>query len=139
MDSKENSNDTSLTAKRYLQAKVNATISEDTLMAVMADRGINPEAEYADLTEKDRDLCLADLYVYLSLQPTQTEKKTDTDADWSHSEGGTVYSANVLNGYLRLANAIYAKYGLTQVGSNKWGMRGGGFCNIRNYGDRLMR
>lgn len=129
---------TTLTIERYLQGKVAETLPDNTLLSIIAENGVAPGTLFADLTEKQRDLCLAGVFVYLALHPTTTEKVSDSDADWSHSEGGTVYSANVLNNYLKMANAIYKKYDLEPVGDNKWGMRGGGFHNIRNYGDRNM-
>lgn len=132
-----NTDDTqgTLTIERYLRGKVATTIPDDTLASVLAEVGVEPESEFFSLTERQRDLCLAGMYVYLSTNPSQTQKVTDSDADWSHSEGGQVYSANALNNFLRMANAIYKKYDLPTVGDNKWGMRGGGFHNIRNYGD----
>lgn len=125
-----------LTVENYLRGKVAVSIPDNTLVSIMAEVGVEPGTEYIELTEKQRDLCLAGMYVYLSTNPSQTQRVTDRDADWEHSEGGQVYSANALNNFLRMANAIYKKYDLPIVGSNKWGMRAGGFCNIHNHGNR---
>lgn len=124
-----------LTMEDYLRGKVATPIPDNTLASIMAEVGVAKGSAYSELTEKQRDLCLAGMYVYLSTNPSQTQRVTDSDADWSHSEGGQVYSANALNNFLRMANAIYKKYDLQTVGDNKWGMRGGGFRNIRNHGN----
>lgn len=127
-----------LTVENYLRGKVAVSIPDNTLVSIMAEVGVEPGTEYIELTEKQRDLCLAGMYVYLSTNPSQTQRVTDRDADWEHSEGGQVYSANALSNFLRMANAIYKKYGMDTVGDNKWGMRGGGFHNMRNYGNSMM-
>lgn len=131
----DNTNAT-LTVENYLRGKVAVSIPDNTLISIMAEVGVEPGMEYFELTEKQRDLCLAGMYVYLSTNPSQTQRVTDRDADWEHSEGGQIYSANALSNFLRMANAIYKKYDLPVVGSNKWGMRAGGFCNIRNNRNR---
>lgn len=128
-----------LTIENYLRGKVATDIPDKTLLSIEAEVGVDPNSAYADLSERQRDLCLAGMYVYLSTNPSQTQKITEKDADWEHSEGGQIYSANALSTFLRMANAIYKKYDFPTVGCNKWGMSGGGFCNIRNYGNPLMR
>lgn len=134
--STEKTKDEAFTLARYLKSKVAISVPDDTITAILAENGVDAGTLFSDATEKQRDLCLAGLYVFISGSPTTTEKISDSDADWSHSEGGQMMSANVLNNYLRMANAIYKKYGLDQVGSNKWGLSGHGFHNIRNYGNR---
>lgn len=132
----EKTKEEAFTLARYLKSKVAVNVPDDTITAILAENGVDEDALFIGTTEKQRDLCLAGLYVFISGSPTTTEKVSDSDADWSHSEGGQMMSANVLNNYLRMANAIYKKYGLTQVGSNKWGLSGHGFHDIRNYGNR---
>lgn len=138
MPNTDNIQNATLTIEDYLRGKVATTIPDNTLLSIEMEVGVNPGSEFSELTEKQKELCLAGMYVYLSTNPSQTQKVSDTDADWSHSEGGQVYSANALNNFLRMANAIYKKYDLPTVGDNKWGMRGGGFHNIRNYGNSYM-
>ena len=93
---------------------------------------------YGDLlTEKQRDLTLAGIYVWAATSPSTSARVRDEDGDWSHSEGGEQMSANVLNRFLRMANEIFDKYAMPKVGSNAWDMVGNGFHNIRNgYGRR---
>ena len=131
--------DEAFTIERYLKGKVGIPLSDDTLTAITAENGIEPGTLFSDVSERERELCLAGLYVYASGMPATTQKVTDSDADWSHSEGGQMMSATEQSNYLRMANAIYSKYGLPTVGGNKWGMRGSGFHNIRNYGNPYMK
>lgn len=127
------------TIEEYLRGKVATDIPDAALRSIELDVEVEPESEYASLTQRQKDLCLAGAYVYLYTNPSQTQKVSDKDADWEHSEGGQIYYASQLNAFLRMANEIYKRYDLPTVGTNKWGMRAGGFHNIRNYGNPLMR
>lgn len=120
----------------FLRGQVSTPISDNALASIYMRTGVEPGSDYNELSQKQRDLCLAWLYVYLS-DPTTSESVRDSDADWSHSESRT-RSAYATTHYLRLANVIFSKYGLDTFPIGKWGMRGGGFTNIHNYGDRNM-
>lgn len=128
--------DNTYTLEQYLRGKFRERISDDSLMSIIKENGLEPNTDFSEIPIKNRELCLAGILVYLAGFPASTEKVSDSDANWSHSEGGAVYTAAQLNAFLRRANAIYKKYGLPTVGSNNWGMRGAGFHNIRNYGNR---
>ena len=138
-------NETSYTIEQYLRGKVrNISVTDDALLSILADAGkkagaIDSGAEFSALTEKQADLATAFLYVWVAGSPTMSQKISDKDGDWSHSEGGEQLSAHVLNRYLRMANDIFAKYGLDAVGGNAWGMVGHGFHNIRHYGGNRKR
>lgn len=128
---------TVFTIEQYLKGKVrNINVPDEALLSILAENDIDCCAAYADLTQKQRDLALAGLYVWVALSPTTSQKVSDKDADWEHSEGGETMSANVLNRFLRMANEIYAKYQIPTVGENKWGFVGRGFHNIHSNGGR---
>lgn len=135
----------SFTIEQYLRGKVrNISVTDDALLTILADASlkagtITSGAEVSALSEKQVDLATAFLYVWIAGSPTTSEKVSDKDGDWSHSEGGEQMSANVLNRFLRMANDIFEKYGLDKVGSNAWGMVGYGFHNIRHYGGTRKR
>lgn len=121
----------------FLQGQSNTTIPDQTLTSILLRTGVEPGADYNELSDEQRDLCLAWMYVYLA-DPTTSETVKDSDADWSHSESRT-RSAYATTFYLSRANAIFKKYGLDTITTNgKWGMRGGGFHNIRNDGNPYM-
>lgn len=119
------------TIKQYLEGKVrNITIPDKALWSICADAGLDcPETEFTNTTEKQRELALAWLYVWVSGSPTQTGSVSDEDADWKHTEGGERMSANVLKQYLDMANDIFDKYDLPLVGEEHWGFVGRGICN----------
>ena len=128
---------TSYTIEQYLKGKVrNITVPDEALLSILAENEIESGAAYDELTQKQRDLALAGLYVWVAMSPATSQKVSDKDADWEHSEGGETMSANVLNRFLRMANEIYDKYKMPLVGNNRWGMVGRGFHDIRNYGGR---
>lgn len=122
------------TIETYLRGKVrNIEVTDDALQSILAELEIDDGAEYARLSQKQKDLALAGLYAWICTSPTQSSKVSDEDGDWSHSEGGEQMSATSLNRYMRMANTIYKKYGLPLLGSNQWGFKGSGFRKIRRY------
>lgn len=150
--------DNVLTIGDYLSGKVrNITVPDTTIASIIMDAGcttVEVEVETTDevsgetttttqtqqvtkdtdvtlLTEQQRELCLAWLYVWISGSPTQTGATRDADADWEHSEGGERMSANVLKRYLTMANDIFDKYDLPLVDDDSWGFVGRGFRNPR--------
>ena len=124
----------SYTIEDYLRGVVNVSISDTALKSICKRLKITPGSEYDILSEKQVDLSTAWLYVWLSGSPTTSSKISDKDGDWSHSEGGETMSANVLKGYLKMANELFAKWDEPAVGKDKWGMICGGLHDIRNYG-----
>lgn len=123
-----------LTIGQYLRGKVrNIDIPDETLLSICADAETNPETYYVEATEKERDLALAWLYVWIAGSPMQSGGHTEEDADWRSSDTGERMSAGVLKNYLAMANKIFEEYGLETISTNKWGFVGGGFHNIRRY------
>jgi len=118
------------TIKDYLNGKVrNITVPDNAILSICADVEVSPETVYMDATQKQRDLVLAWLYVWVAGGPTQTGTIRESDADWEHTTGGERMSANVLKQYLAMANKIFAKYDLPTVGVERWGMVGRGIRN----------
>ena len=131
-----------MTIKQYLSGKVrNITVPDDAISTFIIDAGcdssVKPDTDVTSLSLRDRELCLAWMYVWVAGSPTQTGSTTDEDADWKHTEGGERMSANVLKQYLNMANDIFEKYKLPTVGDDSWGFVGRGIRNPRksnNYG-----
>lgn len=122
------------TIERYLRGKVrNIDIPDDAILSICADAEIEPTAMYANATQKQKDLALAWLYVWIAGSPMQSGGYTEEDADWRSSESGERMSAGVLKNYLAMANKIFEQYGLETISTNKWGFVGRGFHNIRKY------
>ena len=98
------------TIEQYLKGKVDYDIPEATLMAIMADRGIQPGTALSALPEKQKDLSLADLYMWLAGSSVSSTGEYESDGGWQRQRS----SKNVFDrGYFKaLANALYAKWGL---------------------------
>ena len=123
-----------LTIDTYLQGKIrNIEIPENTILSICADVGIDPEAPVSELTLMQKELALAWLYVWVAGSPTQWSGARDKHPNWEHEDGAERMSANVLNNYLKMANAIFEKYDLAPVGESEYGFVGRGICNPRIY------
>lgn len=119
------------TLGHYLKGKVrNVNIPDETLFSICADAGVDPQTPFADLTDKQKEISLAWLYVWMSGSPTQSSGYTEEDADWRKSETGERMSAGVLRNYLYMANKIFEKYGLDTISTNRWGFVGRGIRHI---------
>lgn len=119
----------------YLKGRVRGiSVPDNALLSICADVQIEPTTPFVALTEKEKDLSLAWFYVWLAGGPIQTGSAKDSDADWSHSEGGERMSAGALKRYLDMANEIFDKYDLPLIGApEKWGFVGRGIHNPRRY------
>ena len=127
-----------ITAEDYIRSiSPNANVSESTINGILIDAGIEPGAAAIELTEKAKDLALAYLLIRIAFNPIQSQKVTDRDGDWEHSEGSEQWSKSQLMQYLILARDLLAKWGVTdsrvELLANKWGMKGTGFRKIRRY------
>ncbi len=119
-----------LTFQEYLNGKVrDVTAPDDAIRTICADAGVEADTDYATATQRQKDLALAYYYVWIASPVLQTGTARDADADWEHSEGGTRFSAKILERYLDMANEIFEEYDLPLVGVETWGFVGRGFGN----------
>ena len=88
---------------------------------------VNADTQCSLLTEKQRDLTLAGVYIWAASSPSTSAKVSDEDGDWSHSEGGERLSAADINHFLRLAKALYDKWNVNFPIASTWGFKGTGF------------
>lgn len=125
------------TIESYLRGRVpKYDISDEAMTSALIDGDVEPGTAAKDTTEKQRDLCLAAIYVGLVTAPTRTETVKDSDGRWSHEEGGEQNSALVQNRLLAMANELRKKWGLDAVVTgSQWGFVGNGFHDIHNYGN----
>ena len=125
-------------AEDYIKSiSPNANVSESTVKGVLIDAGIEAGTAAIDLTEKQKDLALAYLLIRIAFNPLMSQKVTDRDGDWEHSEGSEQWSRSQLQQFLILARDLLAKWKITdaRIASllPKWGMKGSGFRKIRRY------
>lgn len=126
------------TAEEYVKSiSPNANVSESTIKGILIDAGIEAGTPATSLTEKQKDLALAYLLIRIAFNPIMSQKVTDKDGDWEHTEGSEQWSKSQLMQYLILARDLLAKWGITDSRVEslvpKWGMKGSGFRKIRRY------
>ncbi len=126
------------TARDYIKTlSPNANVTDSVISGVLLDVGLDDFTEVEDMTEKDRDLCLAYLLLRLAMNPLASQRVTDRDGDWEHSEGSEQWSASQLQQFLILARNLLAKHGITDTRVDsllpQFRMKGTGFRNIRRY------
>ena len=129
-----------LTIEQYLSGKVrNINVPDNAIATIIMDAGItsveNPskETDVTLLSIKERELCLAWLYVWIAGSPTQSGGFTEQDADWQSRTDGERMSASVLKQYLAMANEIFKRYDMPLIGGDSWGFVGRGIRNPRRY------
>ena len=129
-------NQINVTAEEYIQSiSPNANVSESTVKGVLIDAGIEAGTPATELTEKQKDLALAYLLIRIAFNPIQSQRVSDKDGDWEHSEGSEQWSRSQLLQFLVLARDLLGKWGITDARieslAPKWGMKGTGFRKIR--------
>lgn len=129
-------NQINVTAEEYIQSiSPNANVSESTVKGILIDAGIEAGTPATELTEKQKDLALAYLLIRIAFNPIQSQRVSDKDGDWEHSEGSEQWSRSQLLQFLVLARDLLSKWGITDARieslAPKWGMKGTGFRKIR--------
>ena len=127
-----------VTVEEYIKTlSPNANISESTIKGILIDASIDAGTSVSYLTEKQKDLSLAYLLIRIAFNPLMSQKVTDKDGDWEHSEGSEQWSRSQLMQFLILARDLLKKWGITDARveslAPKWGMKGSGFHKIRRY------
>lgn len=122
------------TVEKFVRGIVpNASLSDEAIYGVMIQAGVDPNVNAYELTERERDLCTAYLYLRLATNPHTSARVTDRDADWEHSEGSEQWSASQLQQFLILARKLLEKWGedteLVDGVVSHWGFVG---RNMRN-------
>lgn len=124
--------------ENYLRGIIpNAIISDDTIKGVLIDACVAEGTPMFEITERQKDVAMAYLYIRIASNPILSQKVTDRDADWEHSTGNEQWSRAQLQQFLILARKLLEKWGLTDPildsVTPKWGMVGRGHCHKRKY------
>lgn len=111
------------------------TVTDTIIANILFKTGVDAEASQWDLDERQRDLIYAYLILYLTPGSGTSQRVTDRDGDWEHSESTSAWTYSDRSNLLRLARALLKKWGiedeLADVAGGKWGFRGTGFRKIR--------
>lgn len=104
----------SFTIEQWLQGMTGFDISDNTMRAILAGRGVRPCTDMAELVGSAgirlRDLCLADTYRWLATASSSSEIY-ESDGGWqSRRTSKTDFDRKAL---MREANRLYALHGET--------------------------
>lgn len=96
-----------MTIEDWLKGMIGYQVTDASIFAAETNRGIVFGSDALVVTEKQRELALADLITIICQMPSTTGTE-DAMGDWKHkTSGSSVGSIAVL---MKRANAIYAKY-----------------------------
>lgn len=100
-----------MTVARWLRAKVDNIIdlSDDFIFATLLGRGItDDETLVSEVSERQRDLCLADTYFGAAISSTKSGTQGESDGGWTHYiSNKNVVSRDAL---MKMARDLYAKW-----------------------------
>lgn len=99
---------TAYTIETWLRGMVDYDVPDATLMAILFNNEVKQGTYVEQTTEKQRDLCLADLLVWLSSSSTSSSGEYISDNGWSHQKS----AKQVVNraGLIKRAQDLYAKW-----------------------------
>ena len=97
--------------EEYLRGVVGYQIADNALNSILFKRKIAAEAMASSLTEKQLDLCTADLYLWCAATPSTQNNTEDSDGGWKHVEGGWQTSAFDKRELRAMAKELYEKWG----------------------------
>lgn len=96
------------TIESWLRGKVDFDIPESAIKAILFDNKVSAGTPVADVSEKERDLCLADLLMWLSSSSVTSSGEKISDGGWSHQKSAK--QVNDRGGLIQRAKALYAKW-----------------------------
>lgn len=91
----------------YLAARVKFDIPRKALLAILADRDIDPATAYAERDVDNTRLAYADMLKWFVLGASKKNNTSDTDNGWTHSGGGYEIDDEDRKLLIAEANAIY--------------------------------
>ena len=92
----------------WLRGKVDYDIPDVTIMAILFDNEVAQGTDVSCTTEKQRDLCLADLLMWLSSSSTSNQGESISDNGWSHQKSAKQVTDRV--GLRHRAQELYKKW-----------------------------
>lgn len=96
------------TIETWLRGKVDFDVPSTAIMAILFDNEVANGACMQDVSEKQRDLCLADLLIWLSSSSTASSGEMISDNGWSHQKSNKQVVDRT--GLRRRAQKLYVKW-----------------------------
>ena len=96
------------TIEQWLQGKVDFNVPEAAIKAILFDNNVKDGTSVSSVQERERDLCLADLLMWLSSSSTATSGEYISDGGWQHQKSTkNVFDRSSL---VARAKALYQKW-----------------------------
>lgn len=96
------------TIETWLKGMVDFDVPSATIMAILFNNEVAQGNPMSDTSEKQRDLCLADLLMWLSSSSTSSSGEYISDNGWSHQKSNKQVVDRA--GLIRRAQELYAKW-----------------------------
>lgn len=75
-----------LAIEQWLNGMVDFNVPEATIAAILFNNGVESLTPVSETSEKERDLCLADLYMWLAASSTSKSGEYESDGGWQHQK-----------------------------------------------------
>lgn len=75
-----------LTIEQWLVGGVDFNVSEATIARIIFDNGVEKGSDVSSLSEKEKDLCFADLLMWLACSSSSKSSEYISDGGWQHSK-----------------------------------------------------
>ena len=96
------------TIEQWLVGMVDFNVPEATIKAILFNNKVTDGTPVSNVAERERDLCLADLLMWLSSSSTATSGEYISDGGWQHQKANKVVVDRA--GLIARAKALYAKW-----------------------------
>lgn len=99
---------TAFTIESWLKGKVDFDIPEATIKTILFDNRVPYGTPVESVAEKERDLCLADLLMWLSSSSVTSSGEKVSDGGWSHQKSAKQVVDRA--GLVKRAKVLYEKW-----------------------------
>ena len=96
------------TIETWLRGMVDYDIPDATIIAILFNNGVSQGTPMVDVEERERDLCLADLLMWLSSSSTSNQGESISDNGWSHHKSAKQVTDRA--GLRHRAQELYMKW-----------------------------
>ena len=96
------------TIETWLKGMVDFDVPSATIMAILFNNEVAQGTPMSNTSEKQRDLCLADLLMWLSSSSVSSSGEYISDGGWSHQKSAKQVVDR--SGLIKRAQELYAKW-----------------------------
>ena len=96
------------TIEQWLVGMVDFNVPEATIKAILFNNKVTDGTPVSNVAERERDLCLADLLMWLSSSSTASSGEYISDGGWSHQKSNKQVVDRA--GLIKRAQELYAKW-----------------------------